>query len=373
MNRFVSWLSRRYGLYRLEYLAWRIVAYLMHILISVGVAISSQAVATRLTTDRFENPIDVFGRLVTIGSDTLTLNLPSLHDVIILLALFGPLSLFLIWLRHRFRNFAVMRTFKSLSRDLLVQSRVLKALLSSLLDAPHPYHIDPLRHDANLNKIKFECATSVLSATAFFTMKVDPDTIIHCFNNLLREPGNIFPSGGIRRIVACSTLTPKEWLNAPLVRYLIATLGLEPTRGLGTTAHKCRYYYLGSLGLDPHDNEILNVLSRIHKMFGFKFNPVQSENLMPIFDYQKEKYGALTPDPAFLYVEGAGASEVLFYRIAFSIEHRGPFQKEWIIERWDPANRSVSVYKSVIDTLCPLPDTGIRSPQTTSTTSLPSA
>lgn len=355
MNQFSKWFNQRWSFYQPRYWAWWLVARAVHFLVAGFCSVLVQALAITLTTGKFEDPLAVLKRFIRIENSVISLNTPSLEDSIILGALFVSLAVVLGWWWKYFSDFAVLMTFRPLSSNLQAQSKALTVLFSSLLDAPRPKHITPQRHDSNLNKIKLECATSVLSARAFFEMKVDPEDIELCFRELLKKSTNSSPLGGICRIVACSTLTPKEWLNSPVVSYLMTTLGLEPTRGLSTTAHKCRYFYLGSQVEDDHDKVILTFLAAIHKMFGFSFTQVDDTRLTPIFEYQREKYGVANPDPAFLFIEGT--SEVLFYRIVFSTEHRGPFTKKWASETWNlHNNKSVNAYKRVIDTLCPPPN-----------------
>lgn len=336
-----------------RYVLWLVLFRLLHGFIAIALGFTVQFFTNSLTTGQFEAPQDVLKRVLL---DFLNHGLGAfdrlpLADVVAVLLGFLVFTAIVILLWSEFKRRAVLRAFPPVPTEHKRMADALINVLHGLLNVPPGDILDVTRHDEHLDRVRDEAVTSISSATAFFKLEVEPETIERCFAYLLglAEAG----SPEIRRIVACSTISPKQWLSGPLISYLLTTLGLGATLGK-VASHRCRYYQL-SAGPDNHDQVILDFLRRVHGIFGFEFRAVTTE-LDPILAYQRGK-GVEKPDPAFLYLEFVDRSPV-FYRIGFAQDPRAPFRKRWIEERWVSGNPSVETYRQVIDALCPFPSLG---------------
>lgn len=289
-------------------------------------------------------------------------DLPSVRDAgllaITLVVFVKATAYFAHGLEKRIKLFSTMRSFKSIREDLSSLSKATSSGLLSLVEVK-PDNKKSVQHRQAIDKKQYEYRVSIASACASVQLPVDPRTIDFCVQELMQAHKYALRDNRVRRIVTCSTLVPKQWLNRHLIPYLMTTLALDTTTG-DSAAHKCRYYHLKSQNLDAGDYAVLKFLEDLHEMFGFEFKRINKDQLTPILDYQRLRYKEEDEDnidPAFLFIEHNNGS-VIFYRIMIvDDEVRPPYKRKWEEEKWRPVpqNRSVTAYQSVIETLCPLP------------------
>jgi hypothetical protein len=183
-------------------------------------------------------------------------------------------------LKKLLKRYAAMWSFRSIRDDLSKLKKAMLNMLSRLVEI-EPDGTQKKKHRVALHRIQYEYGVSIASARASIELTVDPETIEKCIRGLMHLHRNEVSSTGVRRIVACSTLVPKQWLNTHLIRYLMTTLALEPRTGTGA-AHKCRYYLMRSEPIDPGDKAVLDFLERLHEMFGFRFEKIEGDRLQDI-------------------------------------------------------------------------------------------
>lgn len=353
--------SVRWSYYRTRYRFFWLLGRIVHIALSLVCGAAVLAFAMVLTGGQYKSLKDflqkmVFPHLFTFENKRFVFDYPSADDAWLLIPFLIGTTFFGFYFKKWSSKYPVLFTFTPLRYNLESTKDILVKKLKSMIEVPRPSTVSTKRYDENLENIRDDFNMSIVSAKSFFEIEVDPLTIEHSFDVLL-DLQKKATKKRVTRIVACFTLKPRQWLNAPMVNYLLATLGLASN--LATEADKRRYYYVPT-EQDEYDNRIISHLGRIHVYFGFIFGEVSESDVKPIIDYQKDKYGCETPDPAFLFIEFDSPTDclcdkILFYRIAFHHDPRGPFSKAWIHEPWDTEdNRSVLAYGEVVDKLCPV-------------------
>ncbi|MCH8837455.1 MAG: hypothetical protein IIA60_06590 [Candidatus Marinimicrobia bacterium] len=193
----------------------------------------------------------------------------------------------------------------------------------------------------------------LLSANAFVKTEVEPSTIHDCIKELQGTLGN--KRNNLKRIVACSSLKPKEWINQTLIRYLLTTLAVRAKAMRPDAEIVAKRFFILPPGMTEDDDEVMETLKMIHESVGFEFNKLDQKDpvLKPIIQYQtnsdvKEK----DLDPAFLFLDW-GDEDPWFYRIRFPDESY--YRKEWKKVTWFAGNSDAIAYYASITLLTERP------------------
>lgn len=348
----IGWLRTLLSKYQRRYLGMHLLLYPVSLVLGfILMMLGRWVIAVLLPGKGYDDITGFFVRLY----DALTKDkaVPSTGELIrdggTLLAV-SVFSLFLAWIiTWWWKRKIVLRTFKPLGtlvsrlRNQVVENCT--KLLRASVQKEGVWAYDPLLTHERLD---FEVALH--STIAFLGMRVDPDSIERCVKRLHDEliNGSRVP----KKIVACASLTPKEWSNPITMSYLLATLALyvKASRS-GTTVNATRFYIVPSY-LEDKDNKIMDDLKVIHKAMGFTLRVLEMPDahsypseLDPVIQYQRIRYPGHEPDPAFLFVEFEYCS--LFYRIVYN-GLGVPYIKAWEQEEWRAPDKSVEAYQKAI-------------------------